>query len=180
MRVRRLAPPDRRDIERLLVDGATFNDEEVRVALEVIDAAIAEPGKDYHVLVGLGEGDGGRVLSYICFGPTPMTEQTWDLYWLATHPEARGQGLGTRLVRAMEAELAAKGSCIVRVETSQMEAYGAARSFYARAGYSEMGRIPDFYKPGDDLIILAKRLEARAQVTEPPRGPRVVVERDSV
>jgi ribosomal protein S18 acetylase RimI-like enzyme len=176
MRVRRLAPPDRGDIERLLVEGGTFNEEEIAVAMELVDDAIDNPGEDYHVLVA--EDADGRVASYICFGRTPMTESTWDLYWLATHPSARGQGLGSRLVRAMEAELAAAGPCTVRIETSQMEAYGAARSFYAHIGYGEVGRIVDFYKPGDDLIILSKRLEARAREAE-SRG-RVVQERDAV
>jgi ribosomal protein S18 acetylase RimI-like enzyme len=178
MRVRKLTPPDRSDLVRLLEESGTFNDEEVRVAVEVIDDALAQPGVDYHVLVG--EDAEGRVQAYICFGPTPMTECTFDLYWLATHPAARGQGLGSRLVRAMEAELSAApyGAVIVRVETSKLEAYGAAHKFYAHAGYAEAGRIKDFYKPGDDLIILAKRLEARPKVAE-PRG-RVVLETDAL
>jgi ribosomal protein S18 acetylase RimI-like enzyme len=167
MRIRRLTPPDRGDLERLLSESRTFNDEEIRVALEVIDAAIAEPGKDYHVLVA--EVD-HRVLSYVCFGPTPMTEAAFDLYWVATHPDARGQGLASRLLDKMEAELCAGGRIpTVRIETSQLESYGAARVFYERAGYAEVGRIRDFYKLGDDLVIFAKRLEPHARRAE-PRG----------
>ncbi len=165
MRIRRLTPPDRGDLERLLQASGTFNEEEIRVALEVIDAAIAEPGKDYHVLVA--ENDAGRCMSYVCFGPTPMTEAAFDLYWIATHPEARGQGLATRLLDRMEGELSASGrNSTVRIETSQLESYGAARIFYERAGYAEVGRIRDFYKPGDDLVIFAKRIEPRARQSE--------------
>jgi ribosomal protein S18 acetylase RimI-like enzyme len=164
MRIRRLTPPDRGDLSRLLAESGTFNEEEIRVALEVIDEAIADPGKDYHVLVA--ESGDGRVLSYVCFGPTPMTESTFDLYWIATHPAARGQGLASRLVRAMEAELTCNHTCTVRIETSQLESYGAARVFYDRAGYAEVGRIRDFYKVGDDLVIFAKRLEPRARQAE--------------
>ena len=160
MRIRRLTPPDRGALCQLLADSGTFNDEEIRVALEVIDDALAEPGKDYHVLVA--ENADGQVASYVCYGPTPMTEATFDLYWIATHPDARGQGLASRLVRQMEAELASARTCTVRIETSQLESYGAARVFYERAGYAEVGRIRDFYKPGDDLITFAKRLEPRA------------------
>jgi ribosomal protein S18 acetylase RimI-like enzyme len=166
MRIRRLTPPDRGDLERLLIESGTFNDEEIRVALEVIDAAIAEPGKDYHVLVAAN--DAGRVLSYICFGPTPMTEAAFDLYWVATHPDARGQGLASRLMQQMEGELCSGGrSPTVRIETSQLESYGAARVFYERAGYAEVGRIADFYKAGDDLVIFAKRLEPLVRQAEP-------------
>lgn len=164
MRIRRLARPDRHSIEELIRSDDTFNEEEVTVALELVDSAIGHPGRDYHAIVCE---DGGRILGYVCFGPTPMTVGTWDLYWIATHRAARGRGVATRLVDAMEAELLAAGARIVRLETSQMESYGAARSFYARLGYVEVGRIPDFYKQGDDLITLAKRLDVLAEAALP-------------
>ncbi|MBL8933502.1 MAG: GNAT family N-acetyltransferase, partial [Archangium sp.] len=47
---------------------------------------------------------------------------------------------------------------IIRVETSALEAYGPTRGFYAAMQYKEESRFRDFYKPGEDLIILAKRM----------------------
>src|SRR5947207_40742 len=44
MLIRKLAPPDREDIEELLRTGGTFNEVEVTVAMEVVDAALAAPG----------------------------------------------------------------------------------------------------------------------------------------
>jgi ribosomal protein S18 acetylase RimI-like enzyme len=99
-----------------------------------------------------------------------MTLGTYDLYWIATHRDARGRGVATRLVAAMEEELRRQGARIVRIETSQMEAYGAARAFYARIGYDEVGRIRDFYRPGDDLVTLAKKLTAEKRASD--LGPR--------
>jgi ribosomal protein S18 acetylase RimI-like enzyme len=160
MRIRRLAPPDRAAISELLCSDATFADDEIAVALELIDGAIASPDGDYRALVCC---DDERVVGYVCYGPTPMTESTWDLYWIATHRIARGKGVASRLVDAMERELADLGARTVRIETSQMEAYGAARSFYSRIAYHEVGRIPDFYKLGDDLIILSKRIDVPAE-----------------
>lgn len=157
MRIRRLAPPDRTAIGALFSADETFHDDEVAVALELVDAAILRPDGDYRVLVG--EDVDGRLLGYVCYGPTPMTDATFDLYWIVTHPAARGRGVASRLATAMEAELAALRARLVRIETSQLEAYGAARALYARLLYREAGRIPDFYRPGDDLIILAKRLD---------------------
>ena len=101
---------------------------------------------------------GPLLAGYVCYGPTPMTEGTWDLYWIATHPDARGRGVARALVDRMEGELRAVGARLVRVETSQQEAYGAAHAFYAAIGYPITARIVDFYKPGDDLLILTKRL----------------------
>jgi ribosomal protein S18 acetylase RimI-like enzyme len=168
MRIRRLAPPDREGIADLIRSDDTFNDEEVAVAMELVDETIDAPGRDYDVLVCE---EAERILGYVCFGRTPMTDGTYDLYWIATHRAARGRGVARRLVAAMEAELIEKGARVVRVETSQLEAYGAARAFYERLAYVEVGRIRDFYRDGDDLVIFSKRLDVAAEVSVPaPRA----------
>jgi ribosomal protein S18 acetylase RimI-like enzyme len=173
MRIRRLAPPDRDPIQHLLRTAGTFTDEEVAVAMELVDGALGALARDYRILVCEGEGE--VILGYVCYGPTPMTNGTWDLYWIAAHAAARGRGVGTRLVQEMEAELSQAGARIVRIETSQLDEYEAARSFYARLSYREVGRIRDFYRHGDDLVTLAKCLnEAPAK-----RGVRRRVERQT-
>lgn len=153
--LRRLQARDRLPIEEMVAKDGLFLPEERAVALELVDSALAEPGGDYRVLVAEFE---GRVAGYICYGPTPMTEGTWDLYWIVTHPDARGLGIGRTLAEAMERELRGLGARLVRVETSRTEAYGAAQSFYTRLGYPVVAELRDFYKPGDDLLILMKRL----------------------
>lgn len=100
----------------------------------------------------------GRVVGYVCYGPTPMTQGTFDLYWIASAPEVRGQGVGAALISAMETELRHRQARVVRVETSALESYGKTRSFYSAMKYDEEARFRDFYRPGEDLVILAKRL----------------------
>jgi ribosomal protein S18 acetylase RimI-like enzyme len=87
-----------------------------------------------------------------------MTDGTYDLYWIASDPKTRGQGVGASLVAAMEGDLRRRGGRLVRVETSAMEAYGPTRGFYKSMQYMEESRFRDFYKAGEDLIILSKRL----------------------
>jgi ribosomal protein S18 acetylase RimI-like enzyme len=171
MRCRKLEPPDRAAIEALLRSDGTFNGEEISVALELVDSAIAHPGRDYLALVMESE---AGVVGYVCYGRTPMTEGTFDLYWVATHALARGKGVATQLVKTMESEIRSHGARIVRIETSQLESYGAARSFYERLGYEEVGRIRDFYKAGDDLITFAKRVDV-ALVQPVPERRRAAV-----
>jgi ribosomal protein S18 acetylase RimI-like enzyme len=168
--IRPLAAIDRPALESALRSDDTFRAEEVAVALELIDDALARPGVDYHVRVALLDpaagaaglprlADGGAcVAGYICYGPTPMTDATWDLYWIVTHAAARGRGVARALVEAMEEVLRRRGARSVRVETSVLESYGAAREFYRRLGYPEAARLSDFYQRGDDLIIYYKAL----------------------
>ena len=48
-----------------------------------------------------------------------------------------------------------------------VELYGSARSLYAKLHYVEVGRIPDFYRQGDDLITLSRRLDVVAEASLP-------------
>jgi ribosomal protein S18 acetylase RimI-like enzyme len=127
----------------------------VACALEVATGA-AQPGNpDYVAQCGLV---GGALAGFIAYGPTPMTQGTYDLYWIATDPRVRGGGLGSALLARMEADLRARQARLVRVETSGTDGYDGARTFYEARGYAETARIPDFYREGDDLVILTKRL----------------------
>ncbi len=154
MDIRPASPADRQPLAGLLGRIENFTPDEVACALELVDLALAG-SRDYQLLVAA---EGGAVLGYICYGPTPMTEGTFDLYWIASDPAARGKGAGKGLVQAMEAEVRRRGGRLIRVETSATEAYGATRGFYAATRYTEEARIRDFYRPGDDLIILTKHL----------------------
>jgi ribosomal protein S18 acetylase RimI-like enzyme len=126
----------------------------VSVALELIDDALAETG-EYFILVAEVA---GRVAGYVCYGDTPMTEGTWDLFWIVTHRSARGRGVARALISRMEHELRGRGARLVRVETSHLDGYGAAHAFYARLEYQVVARLRDFYRPGEDLLLLLKHL----------------------
>jgi ribosomal protein S18 acetylase RimI-like enzyme len=155
MEIRPLAAADRPQLAELLARIETFSRDEVACALELIDAAAQPTNPDYRVRVAVRE---GQVVGYVCYGPTPMTQGTHDLYWIASDPVVRGQGVGAALVSSMEGDLRRGGGRLIRVETSAMEAYGPTRGFYAAMQYKEESRFRDFYKPGEDLIVLAKRL----------------------
>lgn len=48
------------------------------------------------------------------------------------------------------------------IETSSQPKFDRTRRFYARHGYAECGRVPDFYADEDGKVIYAKRLARRA------------------
>lgn len=130
------------------------------MALEVFDAALAgshpvtatEP--DY---TALGADIEGRLVGWICWGPTPCTLGTYDLYWMAVDPAGQHAGVGTALLAEMERRLAGHGRLIV-VETAGRADYTDTRAFYESRGYRPAARIPEFYAPGDDLVIYIKAL----------------------
>ncbi len=151
----RLAAHHRAPLADLLARTPEFTREEVDVALELIDAGLAG-SRDYAFFVD--EDDAKRARGYICYGRTPMTEGTYDLYWVAVDPACKRSGLGRELVRAMEEEIAREGGWLVRVETAGLDAYEATRAFYGSLGYEVLARIRDFYARGNDLIIYGRYL----------------------
>jgi ribosomal protein S18 acetylase RimI-like enzyme len=145
---------DRAALEAAIRSDATFRVDEIAVALELVDEGLAG-SNDYEIRVAELE---GAVVGYICFGPTPMTRETYDLYWIVVDASARGRGVAGALIRAMEAALLERGGGNVRVETSETEGYGAARALYTRCDYPVAARLADFYGPGDALVIYYKSL----------------------
>jgi len=128
----------------------------VTVAEELIDCYLDDPsGSGYQVLVA--EVD-STVTGYICFGPTPLTEGTWDLYWEAVNRERQGQGIGSALTKSAEEEIVKAKGRLAIIETSSTPAYERTRRFHIAQGYQIIARIPDFYAPGDDKLIMQKRL----------------------
>jgi len=164
IRLGSLRPRDRARVAELLVSTAAFSRDEIDVALQLFDASVHEESSagaddaqapDYEFT---GAFDDERLLGYACAGPTPATDGTFDLYWLAVDPTVQGKGIGTTLVRAVERELRDRGARMLLVETSSRPDYSNTRAFYARCGYTEAARIRDFYAPADDRIMLTTRL----------------------
>jgi ribosomal protein S18 acetylase RimI-like enzyme len=156
IKLRPLRPGDRTAIERILRDTEAFADHEIAVALELVDLGEQQAPDGYHFFVA--EIEPGQVAGYVCFGHTPCTEGTYDLYWIATDPALQGRGIGQALTRAVEEAVLAEHGRLLLIETASKESYTATRNFYLRAGYLEVARVPDFYAVGDDRVIYAKKL----------------------
>ena len=177
---------DRGGVFRILEAAGNFTPEEVATALELIDEWL-ELGEHSGYLTYVMEsrdeveGDGdSKMLGYVCFGPTPLTESTFDLYWIAVDKSKHRGGVGKKLLKFAEEEIARRGGKMLLVETSSQETYDGTIQFYEKTGYELVGKIKEYYKPGDDKLIFAKKVEAAVladrapTVNEQDRAPAVV------
>jgi aminoglycoside 6'-N-acetyltransferase I len=147
---------DRTPLLDILQRTEVFTDDEIDIAKELIDQTLDRPDQEDYIIYVYEEG--GLVLGYYCIGPTPATMATYDLYWIAVHPAFHGGGVGRALNTHAEELIRARGGKLVMVETSSQPRYEKTRIFYARRGYSELARIRDYYRPGDDLVVFGKYL----------------------
>ena len=161
----------RQQIEEIVRATGVFSDAEVDVALELFDETFASPSRrstppagdgsdpDYEFI---GVFDGSDLVGYACFGATPSTDRTFDLYWIAVHPRAQRHGAGAALMHELERLLAERHARMVVIETSSRDDYAPTRRFYHRRGYQEAARLRDFYSPGDDRVVLTRRFASPA------------------
>jgi ribosomal protein S18 acetylase RimI-like enzyme len=149
-----LRASDRDAIERIVRAVGNFRDEEIAVALELVDIGLSADTKGY--LFAIAEDDAGTVIGYACFGQAPMTDAVYDLYWIAVDPARHGRGVGRAILAEVERALRDRGARWVLVETEGSASYDATRRFYERAGYAEQARIRDYYRPGADKITYGR------------------------
>lgn len=153
---RRLEQRDRTAIISIVRRVGNFSDDEIETALELVDEWLAEGEASEYICRVVEDEDGVR--GYVCFGPTPLTQGTFDLYWIAVDPSAQGRGYGRELMKLAENDVRARGGRLLLIETATQESYVATIRFYERAQYELVSRIPDFYKPGDDKLTFAKKI----------------------
>src|SRR3954471_15276625 len=104
MRLGALERTHRGRLREILDATSVFRPDEVSVALELFDDVLSG---DYEFIGGFDDDD---LVAYACFGPTPGTDRTFDLYWIAVHPNAQGNGAGFRgLARGEGADGGARG-----------------------------------------------------------------------
>jgi len=155
MGIAKLEGRHRADVLGMLERTIEFRPEEVVVAAEVLDASLSGDGS-YRARVA--EDERGAAIGWACFGRTPLTAWTFDLYWLVVDPSARRAKLGRALVDEVVRSVRAEGGRVMRVETSSKHGGDVTHAFYTHLGFAQSGRVAEFYGPGDDLVIYALAL----------------------
>jgi ribosomal protein S18 acetylase RimI-like enzyme len=132
-----------------------FRPVEIEIAREVLDeAAAGKPDCTYQSYVA--EMD-GRTVGWVCFGATPCTLGTFDIYWIAVDPAFQRHHIGSKLLVFSEGEIQKQKGRLIVIETSGSEKYLPTRGFYERNGYTLAADVKEFYAPGDDKWIFTKK-----------------------
>ncbi len=157
MEIRPLAQKDRAILHSMLLRAEVFTPEEVNIAMELIDLVLKDPNqRDYLIHCFVNAHD--QPLGYLCYGPVPMTQGTFDLYWIVVDRDFRGQGIGSGLIDFLEEEIRKRKGRMILADTSSIFSYEKAHQFYLKKGFQEVARVPDFYWEGNDRITFCKRI----------------------
>jgi GNAT superfamily N-acetyltransferase len=149
-------PGDVEAVREMVISTDFFYDFEVPVAVELVEERLAEGDKSgYHFL--FAEID-GRTVAYSCYGHIMGTDACFDLFWIVTHNDYRGKGIGRILLEETQKMVKEMGGRMVIAETSTLDKYAPTRKFYLSMGYDQESVIRDFYKIGDGKVTFVKRV----------------------
>ncbi len=152
--IRKLKPDDVSSIKSLLERVPNFNEEEISVAMELINFAANNPGQeDYNIFV---YEEDGKIFGYHCTGRRPLTDGVYDLYWIVTDPKEANKGIGSELILHAENFVKENYGRWLLAETSSKDSYALTRKFYIKNNFSIISEIKNFYSLGDNLIVFGK------------------------
>jgi ribosomal protein S18 acetylase RimI-like enzyme len=152
----RVSASDVGRVSSLVEATGFFSREEREVAIELVDERLEKgEASGYAFLFAEGEEE---LLGYACYGRTPGTVSSYDLYWIVVSPSHQGSGVGSCLLTEVESRIRGAGGTQIWIDTSGRAQYAPTRAFYRKRGYRQEARLSDFYAPGDDKLILVKRL----------------------
>ncbi|MBI4881145.1 MAG: GNAT family N-acetyltransferase [Planctomycetes bacterium] len=155
--LRGLRRDDLEPLVEILARTKVFRDDEVDVGREVLEEEIRDGVKSGYVTI-VAERE-GRPVGFSTHGLVPLTDATYDLYWIAVDPALQGSGLGRFLIARAERMVSEAGGRWLLAETSGSPMYAATRAFYLACGYTLVGCVPDAYRPGDPRLTFGKRLD---------------------
>lgn len=156
VKIRPMSPADKATLLLILNNTPEFKPYEVTVAEDVIDDYL-DDGKESGYIIQVAE-DNNEVVGYICYGETPCTVGTWNIYWIAINGINRRKGIGKALTDFAETAIERVDGRHIFIETSSVPLYENTLRFYLARGYEVICRIPDFYAPRDDKLVLRKKL----------------------
>jgi ribosomal protein S18 acetylase RimI-like enzyme len=136
-----------------------FYRQERQIALELLEERLRRGRKSGYEFFFAERG--GRLVGYCAWGDVPLTQSSYDLYWIAVAPDCQGQGIGRELMRLAERAVGRRGGGGLYIETSSRAVYARTRRFYRDAGYRQVARLRDFYATGDHKVVFCKTIRSK-------------------
>jgi GNAT superfamily N-acetyltransferase len=147
---------DLKAVREIIESTRFFYPHEIEIAVELVQAGLdMGDASGYNFVFAEA---GGKTIAYSCFGSDEMSKTCYDLYWIATHNDFRGKGIGKKLLAETEKLAKAMGCIILIAETSGLPHYEPTRAFYINTGFDLEARIKDYYTLGDDKLFFTKRI----------------------
>ena len=102
--------------------------------------------------------EGGTLLGIAYFAPKEFTDRVWELMMIAVDAPRHRQGIGSRMLQAVEDAVRDVNGRLLLIETSDKSSFERTWLFYRKHGYTEVAHIPDYFADGDGKASFIKRI----------------------
>ena len=125
----------------------------IQAMLEEYHANLASSGHQM-----LAYDDGGALIAVVYFAPKEFTDRVWELLMIAVDASHQRRGVGSQMLKAVEAAVQRAHGRLLLIETSDLASFERTRRFYAKHGYTEVAHIPDYFCDGEGKASFIKRV----------------------
>lgn len=154
--IRPIVPPDTPALVALSASSGLFRPDDSDAIRGMLDEYHATNAAAGHRIIAYE--DGGTPVGVAYFAPKAFTDRVWELLMIAVDAPRHRQGIGSRMLLAVEEAVRASGGRLLLIETSDQSGFERTRQFYRKHGYAEVARIPDYFADGDGKASFVKRL----------------------
>ncbi|MCF8381206.1 MAG: GNAT family N-acetyltransferase [Bacteroidales bacterium] len=144
-------------IEDILNSSNFFYDHEVKVALELAQENLTDGEEKSGYIFIICEVE-EKPVAFACYGKTPCTEDSFDLYWIAAHQNQMGKGIGKILMKMIDEDIKNLGGKSIWIETSSRPLYEPTRQFYIKTQCELVAELPDFYGKNDNKLVFLRKV----------------------
>ncbi|MBN1263210.1 MAG: GNAT family N-acetyltransferase [Candidatus Pacebacteria bacterium] len=102
--------------------------------------------------------DKEQVVGFISLATCYATDYSWQVNWLAVHPDFQRLGVGRLLINFLFQKAKKLGLKRLFVETCSCQGEKPARLFYQKHGFKKIARLPDFYARKHSKVIYLKNI----------------------
>ena len=153
----RITDTDFKSFQKILKSATLFSKKDLAVAADVIKERLCKGKRSgYNFLLAQNKKE---IIGFTCFGPVPLTDFSYDIYWIVVRKDVQRLGIGKLLLKQSEAIIKKSGGTNIYIETSSKKQYKGTRMFYERYRYNQQVILKDFYTLGEDKIIYSKILK---------------------
>lgn len=154
--IRPIAPADTPSLVALSGSSGLFKTEELPAIQDMLNNYHATKNGSGHQILTYDEG--GTLLGIVYFCPREFTDRVWELLMIAVDAVRHRQGIGSRMLLAVEDAVRGMNGRLLLIETSDKSSFERTRQFYRKHGYAEVARIPDYFSDGDGKASFIKRI----------------------
>lgn len=154
--IRPVTPDDSLALVALSDSSGLFRSDELGAIQGMLDEYHAKVASNGHQILTYDEG--GTLVGIVYFVPKEFTDRVWELLMIAVDASRHRQGIGSKMLLAVEDAVRSLNGRLLLIETSDKSSFERTRLFYRKHDYSEVAHIPDYFADGDGKASFIKRI----------------------